>query len=179
MQVTNISGSTIRITLTKEEIKTLFGSYAKIDYQSSGSRKKLKEILLKAAEAVGAPFPTGSLYIEVMPDILGGCSIYYTQIPAENQVVPKKMRIKTSETVATAYEFSSADALIGAVALFRNSAKPEPNFHILRHGEQFLLLTEHNLLPQQKAILSEYSYASRPLNGTQAAYYAEHWKTIL
>lgn len=173
MQILNLNENTIKISLTAHEITALFGSYEKIDYQSKNTKQVFKNLLI---ESKHLPKKDENLYIEVIPDTLGGCSIYFTKLKATSMSA-KKLRAKKKQNYGTVYIINNSDQVI-CLSKNLNSIETEKQIMIYKSENGYILLTNEN---NNSAIHSQIcEHADNYLRITKPAYSAlkEHLKPI-
>ena len=81
MKTYNINDDKVKICLTDDEVKSLFGSFDMIDYDSPRSRAILDSLICSALPEKVSQRVCEKVLIEVLPE-RGGCSIQVTRIYA-------------------------------------------------------------------------------------------------
>lgn len=166
MFINYLDSSTVKITLSAYEITELFGSYEKIDYKNKASKQIINKIINKAYKELNQNPLTEQLYIEVVPNILSGCSIYCTAVinaqNSENQSAQKTLL----------YEFATANSMIDAVCCLKNLNNHQLN--VYKANSKYLLLSSKEYPP-----IEEFSLLKRKIDKTKEAYIKEHYKKIL
>ncbi len=112
MNIDTLSKNKIKISLTDEEIYTLFGGYDMIDYSKPRSKTVIDMLISRALPEEMLPLDCNKVLIEVRP-IYGGCAIYFTRIYDKKKQKSNKagryiLFFETSEKMITALPFISA-----------------------------------------------------------------------
>lgn len=89
MNVETIDKDKLKISLTLDEIISLFGSYENINYQNQYSKATLHILYQKAVANTDFPLDCQKLLIEVKP-IYSGCEIYFTKLFEKENLTIKR-----------------------------------------------------------------------------------------
>lgn len=171
MKIRCLTENTLKISLTAYEITLLFGSYENIDYSNENNKKILGEIL-KKANIYTDSITDAKLYIEVMPDQLGGCSIYCTYLKEKMKKYRKISQSKKSFD-AFCYIISNSDSLLKIIDNPNNT-----NCKIYKHKSNYILISTNIKDINRHTYLCELSDAFVTTNLASVAAICEHSKKI-
>lgn len=104
MNIDTINKNKIKISLSDEEIDTLFGGYEMIDYDDPHSKAILNMLLGRALPEDMLPLDCKRVIIEVRPKP-DGCTIYFTR------VYPKS----TAKSAEYVFIFSKSDDMLSGI----------------------------------------------------------------
>lgn len=86
MNIDTVGENKIKISLTDDEINSLFGGYDMIDYEHPRSKMVLNTLLSSALPEEKIPLDCKKVLIEVHP-ICGGCAIFFTSLYEKDTAV--------------------------------------------------------------------------------------------
>ncbi|MBP3705710.1 MAG: adaptor protein MecA [Clostridia bacterium] len=134
MDINAINKNKIKISLTDEEISSLFGGYDNLDYNNPYSKHMLDMLLNTAIKNKSFSLDSERLLIEVKQEF-SGCSIILTKIYA---TAPKRYkRMSISYNVAS---FKTSEDMIKCILALYNS-----NLNI-KKSDLYLIDSEYNLI---------------------------------
>jgi negative regulator of genetic competence, sporulation and motility len=76
VQIESIDSSTIKITLSHQDLSRLDITYEQMDYQDPATRKALLGLLRQAQTQTGLDLTESKLFVEAFPDENDGCILY-------------------------------------------------------------------------------------------------------
>lgn len=133
MNTYNINKDKVKICLSDDEVKSLFGGYDMIDYDCPRSRAILDSLLLNALPENMLPFDCKKVLIEVMEE-KNGCSIQITRIYNGGKRLHK---VKSAQKYIL--QFTCSEDFIKFVTQAKNKLPQLKNCKLLKSGERFCL----------------------------------------
>lgn len=116
MNINTINKNKIKISLTDEEVSSIFGGYDKLDYKDPDSKFKLDMLLNNIIRDKDFSLDSERLLIEVIQE-LSGCSIVLTKIYEKNAKRYKKLVLKGR----IAHFDTVEDMIEGIIALYNSN----------------------------------------------------------
>ena len=174
MRIKNLTENTLKISLTAYEISLLFGSYENIDYRDEKSKRILGEILKEAN--VELESTQNKLYIEVVPDTLGGCSIYCTCVSVS---IKSRHRLycRRNDLCAVCYSISSDNSLLTAIEIIL-SKKNSAHYTAYKTPSNYILITDDIQNAEYHLMLTELSDSFRRIDTATLSVILEHSQEI-
>ncbi len=155
MTVDTINENKLRICLDAREMRQLFGSFEKIDYNDPDTRLALNLILREALPEAEFTLNCQRLYVEVSPALSGGCNIYFTKTNSKG----KRYKLSNSAFYLYIFEFMSCQDAINASKELINSKKSESfesKFYKLGSKYRMIIISEQ-IITDIVALIKEFS----------------------
>lgn len=186
MNIQQISPDKLRVVLDLSDLDKFDLDYFSISRESPGTRRMLKEILLKAQKQMNFTTKDCKLIIEVLPGKNSGCILYLTKTPSRAaERSAKKFSAANGRCVGYILSCGSLDDTICAINRFadypdiplKSSALYNLNggYHLV--FMPVILGLDHDRFASLLAALSEYGDTEKS-NPMREAVLAEHGSVI-
>ncbi len=113
MKIENIGQNKLKILLNDQDMIQYNISYDQLDYNDSDTKKLVLQLLNVAKSETGFDAAAGKLFIEVFPDVDGGCIFYFTLLTGEK----KKGNEKNILINPFIFEFDNINCLSSVVCV--------------------------------------------------------------
>lgn len=170
----------IKIKLKVEDLNNLDISFEQMDYTNIETRRVIWTLLDAARRELHVDIdPAGRMLIEAIPNGVGGCVIYITELDSK-AVKPRRMHMKKLSRPQI-YEFQEAEDLLSAVeALCGTSGEffQLSELYLMDKGYYLILYPDSPDGQAVPVILSQFSRLKGEGNAL-AAYAREHGKLLV
>ena len=137
MNIDTLSDNKIQISLTDEEVSSIFGGYDKINYNNPQAKLRLNSFLNSVIVSANFSLDSKSLIVEIRQEITG-CSITLTKIYGKFH--RKRRRLKLKGRIVL---FDTADEMIDSITALckSNILVKKSTLYLLNNQYRLLLYT--------------------------------------
>lgn len=191
MEITQIDGESIKITLSAPDMKEMNINCDEMSYSDTKTRKILWQVLDTAKTETGFDAASGKIEVRVLTSKAGGCELFirkrrFSSGGAQVSYIKENYRIlpeKADGDEKIVFKFDSIDALSGAckqLAAKKYQGKSNVYFDSSENG--YYLVIDNDTAPQTSRLLKSVSFLSEfgsKYDGICAdAYIKEHCKCL-
>lgn len=147
MDINTINKNKIKISLTDEEVSSIFGGYDKIDYKNPDSKSRLDTFLNSIIISENFILDSKSLVVEIKQET-SGCTITLTKVYDKSGGSRKRLKLKGRVAI---FE-NSNDMLEGLLSLYKSGIS-------VKRSDLYLLDNKYRLIIYSAVtdeLLSEY-----------------------
>mgnify|MGYP000148728356 FL=1 len=138
MNIESVNDEKIRVTLSREDMKSLDITYDEMDYSNIETRRVIWTVLDEARAHLGKDIDTdGRLLIEVCPLDDGGCIMYFSSAKENEKSFGARRPVMKKESEPIIFKAENAAAFFDAYSALCNEKQRFKSAEYLKYGENF------------------------------------------